>query len=102
VTQLPFPPEPDIEQLRGYGKNYEGGIQQYLDTNKQLNEETVGKRAVIEYLWDKWETYEISYQEIAIACGDANRIIDHWLSDEKSWQDVLLRIGNTLDADIDK
>lgn len=101
MAKLPYPPEPDIEQLRKHGKNYEGGIQEYLNTNKSLKEETVGKRAVIDYLWNRWNGRDISYQELAIACGDANTTIDFWLSDDKGWEDVVLRIEDALNADIE-
>lgn len=89
------PPEPDIKALNEYGANYESGLQDYFEIDETLDEDVVGKRAVIDYLWDHWNI-DASHQDLSEACGDASFRIDQWLEGEKTWDDVLDRIEQEL------
>lgn len=99
MTRLPDPEEPDMKTLKSHGANYEDGVGEYLNIKDQVDSKPVGKRAVIDYLWEKWDTYSISYQELAAACGDANITIDQWIDGEKEWEDVLQRVKQSLGSD---
>lgn len=100
MVELPNPEEPEPQELSRHGSNYSSGISDYIDADEPLNDDPVNKRAVIDYLWSHWNSYEISYHEVSAACGDASYVIDQWINGDKDWQDVLSRIEESIDAQL--
>lgn len=93
----PAPPEPPHRELQGEGANYESGVADYFELDKDnIDPDVVNKRAVIDYLWDQWEHHNISYQELAEACGDASFRIDQWIDGEEDWEAVVERVNESL------
>jgi len=101
MCSLPQPPEPSIDTLKKYAKNYEDGVNSFWPEQESVKTEIMAKQGMIGYLWNIWGDYDISYQEVQQAVGNANTPIDLWLDDAESWEYVITRLINTLDHTID-
>ena len=95
---LPRPKEPTESILKEHAKSYNDGLSNSFGIDS-VGDTLLVKQGMIGYLSDQWAQESIPRYEIAKACGDANTPIEWWHKGEKSWNDVLQRLGSSLDAE---
>lgn len=98
---LPRPEEPTIVVLQKFARNYESGIQSFLGGEISVNREILAKQGMIGYLWSKWKSSEITYNEVQKATGRANTPIGCWLDGKYDWDRVIERYESALERKIE-
>ncbi len=78
MVSLPKPSEPSTTTVAKHSKNWEDGVKSVTGTDGEIDGEILVKRGMIEFLWDKWEPYEVSYGDIQVATGELNYKIGLW------------------------
>ncbi|WP_424005651.1 hypothetical protein ACOZ4I_20450 (plasmid) [Haloarcula salina] len=95
MTRLPYPPEPSHKTLKKYGDAYDKGMADFWG-HESIDEDSVAKQSMIEYLFDQWDHESISRNEVAKACGAANTPIEQWYNGKAEWGDVMKRVESAL------
>ena len=98
MVTVPRLPEPSIETLKRYAKNYESGIQQaFFGDSTPIKETILAKQGMSQYAWEEWKTYDIAHRDLQVATGDIDWIIEGWVDGDFTWDDVLEKYETHLE-----